>query len=256
MIVALLVAGAVFVLWPTRLTVLTVRRRRDHAAVLRALAAQDPRRTALGSIVLVAGLALLVGGPVAAVLGAVYTALAGRALLRRAARRTAAGRRAAALDHLAALAADLRAGLVTTAAGAVAAVTGTTPAGSSSRTTSAGGGVARSGVSSDGRVAVLTGSVWRLAERTGAPAADLVERLEADARAADRAAASAAAQAAGAQATALLLAGLPIGGIGLGVAIGADPVHVLLHTRIGAACAIVAVLLQAAGLLWAERLAR
>ena len=104
------------------------------------------------------------------------------------------------------------------------------------------------------RIGRLTSSVWQLAERTGAPAADLVERIEADARAADRAAASAAAQAAGAQATALLLAGLPVGGIGLGLAIGADPVHVLLRTPIGAACAIGAVLLQCGGLLWAERL--
>jgi tight adherence protein B len=96
--------------------------------------------------------------------------------------------------------------------------------------------------------------VWRLAERTGAPAADLVERIEADARAADRVAASAAAQAAGAQATALLLAGLPVGGIALGFAIGADPVGVLLHTPLGAACAIGAVVLQGGGLIWADRL--
>ncbi|MFD0518811.1 hypothetical protein [Paractinoplanes durhamensis] len=106
------------------------------------------------------------------------------------------------------------------------------------------------------RIGRLTSSVWQLAERTGAPAADLVERIEADARAADRAGAKASAQAAGAQATALLLAGLPIGGIGLGVAIGADPLDVLLHTPIGAACAIGAVVLQSGGLLWAERLAR
>jgi tight adherence protein B len=220
-IAALLVAGAVVVLWPTRLTVLTVRRPRDRVALLRTLAAQDPRRAVAGSIALVAGLALLLGGPVAAVVGAVYTTLGGRALLRRSARRRSATARSAALDDLAALAADLRAGLVTAAPGG-------------------------------GRIT----AVWRLAERTGAPAADLVERVEADARATDRAAASAAAQAAGAQATAMLLAGLPIGGLGLGVAIGADPLHVLLHTKIGAACAIVAVLLQGAGLLWAERLAR
>jgi tight adherence protein B len=233
-VAGLLVAGAVLLLWPTRLT---VRRSGDRGAVLRAFAARDwrrvttpdPRRALAGSIALIAGLALLLGGPVAAVVGAVYAALGGRALLRRSAGRRAAGERSATLDNLSALAADLRAGLVTPPPGA-----------------SPGGG----------RIAMLTASVWRLAERTGAPAADLVERIEADARAADRAAASAAAQAAGAQATALLLAGLPVGGIGLGVAIGADPVRVLLRTPIGAACAIVAVLLQAAGLLWAERLAR
>ena len=87
-------------------------------------------------------------------------------------------------------------------------------------------------------MAQLTAAAWRLAERTGAPAADLVERIEADARAMDRAAAAAAAQAAGAQATAWLLAALPLGGIGLGYSIGADPLAVLLHTPIGAACAV------------------
>ena len=233
---ACLVAGAVAAAWPaggTRLRVVA-RRRLDGAALRRVGAAagtalaRSPRRMLAGSAIALAVFALVLGGPVAGVVGAVYAGLAGRALIRRSAGRRSAAARAAALDDLAALAADLRAGLV--AAGLTAGPSG-------------------------GRIAELTSSVWRLAERTGAPAADLVERIEADARAADRAAASAAAQAAGAQATALLLAGLPLGGIALGVAIGADPVRVLLHTPIGAACAIVAVLLQGAGLLWADRLA-
>jgi tight adherence protein B len=189
-----------------------------------------PRRTVVVAVGAVTGLGLLGGGPVAAVIGAAYSALAGRALLRRSARRRDGASRAAALDGLSALAADLRAGLPPVAQIAAP-------------------------LSSD-RIARLTSSVWRLAERTGAPAADLVERIEADARAADRAAAKASAQAAGAQATALLLAGLPLGGIGLGRAIGADPVAVLLHTPIGAACAIGAITLECGGLLWAERLAR
>jgi tight adherence protein B len=235
LLAACLVAGALTLMWPSRHRLVARPPRdpaalRDPVALLRRLAAHDPRRLLVASVVAVAALGLLAGGPVAAVVGAVYAALGGRALLRRSARRRAAAARSAALDGLAALAADLRAGLV-------AAVP--TPAGSVTA----------------GRIAELTASVWRLAERTGAPAADLVERIEADARAADRAAASAAAQAAGAQATALLLAGLPFGGIGLGVGIGADPVRILLHTTLGAACTIGAVLLQGAGLLWADRLA-
>jgi tight adherence protein B len=146
--------------------------------------------------------------------------------VRRANRRRASIARSAALDALAALAADLRAGLPPTEA--------------------------RS--DSGDRLRRLTNSVWRLAERTGAPAADLVERIEADARAADRSAASAAAQAAGAQATSMLLAALPLAGLGLGVAMGADPFHVLLRTPLGAACGVAAVVLQTAGLLWSERL--
>jgi tight adherence protein B len=105
------------------------------------------------------------------------------------------------------------------------------------------------------RIAELTSAVWRLAERTGAPAADLVERIEADARTADRAHASAAAQAAGAQATALLLAALPLGGIALGYGIGVAPLQILFHTTLGGGCAIGAAVLQSVGLLWADRLA-
>lgn len=94
----------------------------------------------------------------------------------------------------------------------------------------------------------------RLADRTGAPLAELVERIEADARSTDRGLAAAAAQAAGARATAWLLAALPLGGVGLGYGIGVDPVAVLLHTPIGGACAVAAIVLQVAGLLWTERL--
>ncbi|WP_433299918.1 hypothetical protein ACQP2F_01580 [Actinoplanes sp. CA-030573] len=174
-----------------------------------------------------AAMGLVVAGPVAAVAVAIYAALAGRALLRRGARRQAMARRVAAVTALGGLAADLRAGLPPSR-----------------------------GVPLPGRLGELTSSVWRLAETTGAPAADLVERIEADARATDRAAKSAAAQAAGAQSTATLLAALPLGGIGLGYGIGADPLGVLLHTPLGAACAIGAAGLQSAGLLWSERLIR
>ncbi|MGK5737332.1 hypothetical protein [Micromonospora sp. URMC 103] len=100
----------------------------------------------------------------------------------------------------------------------------------------------------------LVAAAVRLAHRTGAPLADLVERIEADARASDRGLAAATAQAAGARATAWLLGALPLGGIGLGYGIGVDPVRVLLHTPVGGVCAVLAVALQMMGLLWAERL--
>jgi tight adherence protein B len=231
----LLAAAAVVAAWPLR----TARRRLrgprhfrppvDLADVRRRLddvARRRPRHLLVAGAGAAALVGLVAGGPVGAVLGGVYAALAGRAVLRHGARRRAAAARARSLDDLCALAADLRAGLPPAAADPVP----------------------------DRRLADLTAAVWRLAERTGAPAADLVERIEADARAADRAAASAAAQAAGAQATALLLAALPLGGIALGYGIGVDPLAVLLHTALGAACAIGAVLLQGAGLLWADRL--
>jgi tight adherence protein B len=261
-LVVCLVLGALVIGWPVR--------RRVRWCLPEGLFAR-PGRTVVLAAGAIGGLGFVGGGPVAALVAGAYSALAGRAFFRRAARRRDGVSRAAALDALSALAADLRAGLPPTtralsplplaatplplaATPLSLAATPLSPAASSLSP------VARalsplSPLSTD-RIGRLTASVWRLAERTGAPAADLVERIEADARAADRAAAKAAAQAAGAQATALLLAGLPIGGIGLGLAIGADPVEVLLHTPIGAACAVGAVLLQCGGLLWAERLAR
>ncbi|GGK96716.1 type II secretion system F family protein [Mangrovihabitans endophyticus] len=181
-------------------------------------------------LVAVAGalLGYTAAGPVTALVAGVYATLAAAHLRRRRASREAGALRTRTLDELSALTADLRAGLPPTD---VTAMTG------------------------DRRLVDLAASVWRLAERTGAPAADLLDRIEADARAAGRASAAAAAQAAGAQATAMLLAALPLGGIALGYGIGVDPLAVLLHTPLGAGCAATAVLLQSAGLLWAGRLA-
>ncbi|MEV5208225.1 hypothetical protein AB0K35_12210 [Micromonospora sp. NPDC053740] len=174
----------------------------------------------------------VVGGPVAAVAMAGYGTLAVRAALRWRVNRSAERDRRRGLDQLCGLAADLRAGLPVPHAFDVA-------------------DLERGRAD---RLHQLTSAAVRLADRTGAPLAELVERIEADARATDRGLAAAAAQAAGARATAWLLAALPIGGIGLGYGIGVDPVAVLLHSTVGGACAVVAVALQIVGLLWAERL--
>ncbi|WP_030486299.1 hypothetical protein [Micromonospora chokoriensis] len=178
------------------------------------------------------GVGAVVGGPVAAVAVAGYGALAVRAVLRWRVNRSAERTRRRGLDQLCGLAADLRAGLPVPQALEFAAVE-------------------RDG---SGRLRQLTSAAVRLADRTGAPLAELVERIEADARATDRGLAAAAAQAAGARATAWLLAALPIGGIGLGYGIGVNPMAVLLHSTVGGACAVAAVVLQVVGLLWAERL--
>jgi tight adherence protein B len=258
---------------------------------LRRWSARRPRRTVLLAGI-VAGLGgLPAGGPVAAVAIGAYAALAARAVLRRWSAKEAAAGRARTLDELSAVAADLRAGLPPSAVGfraatgaaggqadGVGAAVGGGPADGTARTVVGAGGpadgtaraVVGAGGAADGvgavvggvrrsvaevRIRELTAAAWRLAERTGAPVADLVDRIEADARAADRARAAASAQAAGARATAMLLAGLPIGGIALGYAIGADPLRVLLHTPLGAGCVVGALALQLAGLAWADRLA-
>jgi tight adherence protein B len=174
-----------------------------------------------------ASLGYVLGGVVAAIALGVYATLAVVFLRRRAASVACRAARAASLDRLTGLAADLRAGLPVSAA------------------MDASGG--------DGSVALARAAVT-LAERTGAPLADLVDRIEADARAGDRAWAAAAAQAAGAQATAFLLAALPLGGLALGFAVGSDPLAILLRTPLGAVCALGALALQMLGLAWSRRL--
>ncbi|MEV0606399.1 hypothetical protein AB0I61_08530 [Polymorphospora rubra] len=204
-----------------------------------ALDALPPARAGLLAAALLAVPGGLVGGPVAATVVAVYGWLAARTVLRSRATRSAARQHRASLDDLCALAADLRAGLP--AAALLTQTASAVPLPEPKR-------------QGDDRLARLTGAAGRLAEQTGAPLAELVERIEADARAMDRARAAAGAQAAGARATGYLLAGLPIGGIALGYGIGVDPLDVLLRTPIGAACALGAVVLQLAGLTWTERL--
>ena len=233
------------------------------------LGSELPRRRTVLAATGAAGLAgFAAGGPVAALAAGVYGGLAVRAGLRRRSNvRRERGHRQR-LDDLCALAADLRAGLPIPP-DLVREPTGSQPesghrpaAGAESdRQPAAGAESVDSGrqravgaESVDDRIGRLTRAAARLAERTGAPLADLVERIEADIRATDRGLAAANAQAAGAKATAWLLAGLPLGGIALGYGIGVDPLQVLLRTPIGAACAVAAIFLQCVGLAWADRL--
>ncbi len=60
---------------------------------------------------------------------------------------------------------------------------------------------------------------------------------------------------AAARATSMVLGFLPPLGLGVGYAMGADPAAVLLHTPLGACCALAAVALHCAGWVWADRIA-
>jgi tight adherence protein B len=184
---------------------------------------------------------VLAAGPVAAVVLGAYGG-AGLAILRRhQTRAVEAGSRQAAGDAVAALAAELRAGLpvgpvLAAAAGALIGpgVVGPEAALIARRVTAA----------------------VTVAESSGAPLADVLDRLDDHLRGVNRARASAAAQAAGARVSALLLAVLPIVGIGIGYAMGVDPLPILLGSRLGAVCLFSAVALQLAGLAWSGRLSR
>ena len=96
----------------------------------------------------------------------------------------------------------------------------------------------------------------RVSEALGTPLADLLDQVEADLRAGQALRLNLAAQTSGAQTTTTLLVGLPAAGLWLGAGIGVDPVGQLLHTPLGAACAVTAVALQVAGLLWTGRMVR
>lgn len=97
---------------------------------------------------------------------------------------------------------------------------------------------------------------WRVAVDRGAGLAAGLDRLEAALRAECDQRADLEAQLAGARSTAFLLAGLPVLGLLLGTALGARPLHVLLHTGAGLACLVVGGVLEGAGLWWALRIVR
>jgi tight adherence protein B len=97
---------------------------------------------------------------------------------------------------------------------------------------------------------------WRVAVDQGAGLAAGLDRLDGALRAERDQRADLRAQLAGARATAVMLAALPVLGLLLGTAMGADPLHVLLHTGAGLGCLVVGGVLEAVGLWWAARIVR
>ncbi|GGZ85667.1 type II secretion system F family protein [Streptomyces echinoruber] len=97
---------------------------------------------------------------------------------------------------------------------------------------------------------------WRVAVDRGAGLAAGLDRLEGALRTERDQRADLSAQLAGAKATAVMLAGLPVLGLLLGTALGADPLHVLLHTAPGLGCLAVGAALEGGGLWWALRIVR
>jgi tight adherence protein B len=152
-----------------------------------------------------------------------------------------AASRRSAVDAVAGLAAELRAGSPVDAA-----LTAASPA---LRPPQAVGDAALA-------VARRVAAAVEVAESSGAPLADVLDRLDSHLRAVDRGRAAAVAQAAGARASSLMLACMPVVGLGLGIAVGIDPFDVLLHSALGAACLAGAVVLQLCGLAWSARLSR
>lgn len=183
--------------------------------------------------------AALPAGPVAGTAAAFYAAVLMRAVLRRLADRAARSARTAAIDAVGTLAADLRAGVA--------------PARALSEALPALRGDRDPAVV---RAAERVVTAWTVADQLGTALADLLERVEADLRAADQVQIRVAAETAGVRLTAGLLAVLPVVGILLGYGWGVDPLDLLLHTRYGAGCALGALLLQGLGMAWTGRMCR
>jgi tight adherence protein B len=105
-----------------------------------------------------------------------------------------------------------------------------------------------------GAVLMPVAAALDLCERSGAPTADVLERLAAGLRAEAAAATDARIALAAPRATAGVLSLLPIAGLGLGVLLGVDTVHVLVSTPAGHACLLLGVAAWAAGRWWIHRL--
>lgn len=97
-------------------------------------------------------------------------------------------------------------------------------------------------------------AAWRVADRAGAPVADVLDHVVEALRADHDLAREVRAECSSARATARLLAVLPLLGLGLGSGLGGDPVHVLTGTLPGVLCLAAGCALAATGLAWVERL--
>lgn len=95
-----------------------------------------------------------------------------------------------------------------------------------------------------------------VAERAGAPVADVLERFAGAVRADAAAAADRDAALAGPRATATVLAWLPLGGAALGLLIGADPIGTLIGSAAGRVCLATGLALWTLGRRWTAALIR
>jgi tight adherence protein B len=218
----------------------------------------------VGGVALAGLLTGVVVGPVPALLAALVAAAGARARRRHAA---AAGRRqerARAVEACGALAAELRAGRSPAEALAAAAEVATGPsrsalvhaagaAGLGSDPAAALRGEGSAGTAVPDVLRALA-ACWTVCAGSGGGLAAAAERLEQGLRADQAQRRAVAAELAGPRATAGLLAVLPVAGLLLAAGLGADPLHVLLHTPIGLVCLTAGLLLDGLGLWWTGRL--
>lgn len=210
---------------------------------------------------LAAAAGLLAGPGVLALVGVAVAVAAHQRRCRSRERAVATGRRTAVIELCTALTAELRAGRSPAAALPVAAAT-TAPLADLLAAPLA---AASSGVDVPAalRAAVVPGAqglrrvaaCWAVAADTGAGLAAALDRVADGLRAEEEVRREVQAQLAAPRASALLLAVLPGFALLLGAGVGADPVRMLLHTRVGTVCLVTGLTLSGLGVLWTDALA-
>ncbi|KUM35390.1 hypothetical protein [Arthrobacter sp. EpRS71] len=108
--------------------------------------------------------------------------------------------------------------------------------------------------SSERRVWMELAACLDIAETSGCPLADLLTRFAAQLEAEEDSEAARQTALAGPKATVRLLSWLPVFGLGLGMALGVDPLGILLNNFLGVATFAAGLLLTAAGRVWSSRL--
>lgn len=98
-------------------------------------------------------------------------------------------------------------------------------------------------------------AAWEVSERSGAPMARVLDRLGDGIRDERETQREITAGLGPARATARLMAVLPLFGLGMGVSMGARPVHILLDTVVGSLCLLVGATLACAGVWWVDHIA-
>jgi tight adherence protein B len=207
-----------------------------------------------------AGGGYVAGGPALGVAAAVVAATAAMLLASALALRRESRRRTGLLTAIRLLVAELSAGGRPTAALEAAAAAAAAAPDHAAALAAAASSAAAGGEVADVLLSPVRGDLeplahaWRVAERSGAPLADVLSRVAADLADHEQQQRSVAVALAGPRSSAGLLAGLPVVGIALGAAMGARPLTFLLGTPPGRLVCCVGVLLDAAGVIWTLRL--
>lgn len=108
--------------------------------------------------------------------------------------------------------------------------------------------------SSERRVWMELAACLEVAETSGCPLADLLTRFAAQLEAEEDAEAARQTALAGPKATVKLLSWLPVFGLVLGMALGVDPLGILLDNVLGVATFAAGLILTVAGRVWSSRL--